>query len=61
MYAACHAGSFEIVKMLVEAGAPIRTTTRVSMPVLFVAAYGGHEKIVEYLLRCGADVNEVCP
>ena len=54
---ACHFGSFDVVKFLIEKGADINLCSRDDGYSAFLDALrDGHEKIAEYLLENGADI-----
>ncbi|XP_022084190.1 notch-regulated ankyrin repeat-containing protein-like [Acanthaster planci] len=50
-------GNLELVKLLVQFGADVRLANRDGWNALHIAAYGGHDDIVLYLIRrrCGGD------
>ncbi len=53
---AASVGNLEMVKLLVEHGAPVNNNCHAGTP-LHAAGGEGHKEIVEYLLANGADVN----
>lgn len=52
---ACSSGRYDLVKLLVEAGAPLNKENKYNRPLTFAA--GGNLEIVKYLVDKGADVN----
>ncbi|XP_033643350.1 notch-regulated ankyrin repeat-containing protein-like [Asterias rubens] len=44
-------GNLELVKLLVQFGADVRLANRDGWNALHIAAYGGHDDIVLYLIR----------
>ncbi|XP_038045880.1 notch-regulated ankyrin repeat-containing protein-like [Patiria miniata] len=50
-------GDLELVKLLVQFGADVRLANKDGWNALHIAAYGGHDDIVLYLIRrrCGND------
>lgn len=57
LQAAAHAGSVEIVRLLLDRGADIGVTDEYGQTPLHHAACQGHEAVVALLLRKGADPN----
>ncbi len=57
---ACFGNNFDIVKLLVEAGADINAVNNRNKTALRYAVGQDNEAIIEYLLDKGADVNVVC-
>lgn len=51
LHYAVKCGSLEMVKMLVEAGAVVKTKNAAGMSSLHIAIYGGYFGIVEYLVK----------
>ena len=57
LHSAAMNGHFEIVKLLIEAGASVNIQTNGGWTPLCGAAENGHFKVVQFLLQAGADVN----
>ncbi len=49
----------ELIKLLIDAGADVKATTRSGQTPLILAAQNGHDKIVELLLGSGADAKAI--
>src|ERR1700693_5669854 len=54
---ASRAGDLSAAKAAVEHGAAVETKTPYGKPPLYLAAMGGHEEVVRYLLDKGATTN----
>jgi ankyrin repeat protein len=52
---AAHAGDLDAVNRLIAAGAKVQAVNRYGIAPLWLAAEGGHGRVVEALLRAGAD------
>ena len=54
---AAHGGDLDTVNRLIAAGAKVQTVNRYGIAPLWLAAEDGHGRVVEALLRAGADPN----
>ncbi|KAI1301337.1 Protein fem-1 -like protein C [Halotydeus destructor] len=55
LWCAAAAGQFPVVRVLVESGANVNSTTKTKSTPLRAACYDGHLDIVQYLVENGAD------
>ncbi len=49
-------GNEEIVRMLVSKGANVNTKAERGATPIYIASQNGHEKVVRFLIECGADM-----
>lgn len=49
-------GNEEIVRMLVSKGANVNTKAERGATPIYIASQNGHEKVVRFLIQCGADM-----
>lgn len=57
LYMACEKGSWDIVKLLIRAGANVNQGNQQSVSPLHIAAQNGHLEVVKLLIAAGANVN----
>ena len=50
-------GNERLVGLLLDAGASVNASDAQGRTALMAAAFGGHERLVQLLIKCGADGN----
>ncbi|KAL3870335.1 hypothetical protein ACJMK2_038409 [Sinanodonta woodiana] len=58
LHQSCSNGDFELVKLLVKFGADVKLANRDGWNALHIAAFGGHNDIVLYLIHANRTANK---
>jgi len=57
LHQSCMDGNLKLVKLLVKFGADVKLANRDGWNALHIAAFGGHQDIILYLIRAGRTVS----